>query len=170
MSTKTVAELRNDLKCFEVLTFGVDMRRRKKHFQMSFFPWYLHHKVLSWLYNNPFSLHNFRKMKIWQRSMDLVAKVYNKTRLFPKEETYGITRQIRRSAVSIPSNISEGAGRNTDSQFKYFLEISMGSCNELQTQIELSRRLKYLSDPEANQLIDEAFQIYRMILTYYNKL
>jgi len=102
--------------------------------------------------------------------MDLVAKVYNKTRLFPKEETYGITRQIRRSAVSIPSNISEGAGRNTDSQFKYFLEISMGSCNELQTQIELSRRLKYLSDPEANQLIDEAFQIYRMILTYYNKL
>jgi four helix bundle protein len=102
--------------------------------------------------------------------MDLVVDVYSKTRSFPKEETYGITLQIRRSAVSIPCNISEGAGRNSDPQFKHFLEISMGSCNELQTQIELSRRLEYLTDQVADKILDEAFQIYNMILTYYNSL
>jgi four helix bundle protein len=102
--------------------------------------------------------------------MDLVVDVYKKTKTFPKEETYGITQQIRRCAVSIPSNISEGAGRNSDPQFKHFLEISMGSCNELQTQIELSRRLQYLSDEEANQVLDEASQIYKMISVYFNKL
>jgi four helix bundle protein len=102
--------------------------------------------------------------------MNLVVEVYNKTRSFPKEETYGITRQIRRCAVSIPSNISEGAGRNTDPQFKSFLEVSMGSCNELQTQIEIARRLKYLSDGEANEILDEASQIYKMIIGYYNGL
>ncbi len=96
--------------------------------------------------------------------------VYNNTHLFPKEETYGMTFQIRKSAVSIPSNISEGAGRNSDPQFKHFLEISMGSCNELQTQIELARRLGFLLDQAANKLLDEAFQIYKMILAYYNTL
>jgi four helix bundle protein len=115
-------------------------------------------------------MHNFRELKIWQRSMDIVVDVYDKTKTFPKEETYGITQQIRRSGVSIPSNISEGAGRNTDSQFKHFLEISMGSCNELQTQIELSRRIGYLSNEEANKILDEALQIYRVILAYYNSL
>ena len=102
--------------------------------------------------------------------MDLVVDVYNKTRSFPKEETYGITSQIRKSAVSIPSNISEGAGRDSDPQFKHFLEISMGSCNELQTQIELSRRLNYLPDEIANKILDEAYQISNMILVYYNTL
>jgi len=102
--------------------------------------------------------------------MDLVIDVYNKSRSFPKEETYGITLQIRRSAVSIPSNISEGAGRNSDPQFKHFLEISMGSCNELQTQLELSRGLEYLTDRVADKILDETFQIYNMILVYYNRL
>jgi len=102
--------------------------------------------------------------------MDLVVDVYNKTRSFPKEETYGITSQIRKSAVSIPSNISEGAGRDSDPQFKHFLEISMGSCNELQTQIELSRRLNYLPDEIANKILDEAYEISNMILVYYNTL
>ena len=102
--------------------------------------------------------------------MDLVVDVYNKTRPFPKEETYGITSQIRKSAVSIPSNISEGAGRDSDPQFKHFLEISMGSCNELQTQIELTRRLNYLPDEIANKILDEAYQISNMILAYYNTL
>jgi four helix bundle protein len=102
--------------------------------------------------------------------MDLVVDVYNKTKALPKEEAYGLTRQIRRSAVSIPSNISEGAGRNSDPQFKHFLEVSMGSCNELQTQIEQSRRIGYLSTEEANKILDEALQIYRMILAYYNTL
>ncbi len=90
-------------------------------------------------------MHNFRELKIWQRSMDFVVQVYKITKEFPAEEKYGLISQQRRSAVSIPSNISEGAGRGTNPQFKHFLEISMGSCNELITQIELSNRLKNLS-------------------------
>lgn len=76
-------------------------------------------------------MHNFKELKIWQRSMNLAEQVYKIVADFPKEERYGLTAQIRSCAVSIPSNISEGAGRATKKQFKYFLEISMGSCNEL---------------------------------------
>ena len=115
-------------------------------------------------------MHKFRELKFWQRSMDLVVDVYKKTKSFPKEETYGIIQQIRKSAVSIPSNVSEGAGRNTDAQFKHFLEVAMGSCNELQTQIELSRRLHYLTDQDAKKILDEAIQIYKMISAYFNTL
>jgi len=109
-------------------------------------------------------------LKIWQRSMDLAEVIYQKTTRFPNEERYGITLQIRKSAVSIPSNISEGAGRATDPQFKYFLEVAMGSCNELYTQVELSRRFGYLDTDEADPVLDEAQQIYKMILAYYNNL
>ena len=115
-------------------------------------------------------MHNFRELKIWQRSMDLVVKVYKKTKTFPKEETFGITFQIRKSAVSVPSNIAEGAGRDSNQQFKHFLAISMGSDNELQTQIELSRRIGYITDEDAFDIIEEASQIYKMILGYYNGL
>ena len=99
-----------------------------------------------------------------------MTELYRETRTFPREEVYGLTSQLRRAAVSIPSNISEGAGRDSDPQFKHFLEIAMGSSNELQTQIELSKRLKYLSDEDADKLLDEALQIYKMIFAYYNTL
>ena len=122
------------------------------------------------LVNKSNCMHNYRELKIWQRSMDLAEVVYLKTTEFPKEETYGIKLQIRKSAVSIPSNISEGAGRGTDPQFKYFLEVAMGSYNELYTQTELSRRFGYLPADEAYPILDEAQQIYRMILAYYNSL
>ena len=83
-------------------------------------------------------MHHFRELKIWQRSMDVAETIYRLTDSFPKDERFGIISQLRRCSVSIPSNISEGAGRNTNRQFKHFLEMSMGSCNELQTQLELS--------------------------------
>ena len=76
-------------------------------------------------------MHNFRELKIWQRSMNLAEEVYKIVADFPKEERFGLASQIKRCAVSIPSNISEGAGRSTNKQFKQFLQISMGSCNEL---------------------------------------
>ena len=78
-------------------------------------------------------MHNFRELKIWQRSIDLAETVYKTTCDFPKEEKYGLISQLRRCSVSVPSNISEGAGRATNKQFKYFVEISMGSCDDLQT-------------------------------------
>ena len=115
-------------------------------------------------------MHNYRELKIWQRSMDFVIRVYEISASFPTEEKYGLTSQLRRSTVSVPSNISEGAGRGTNKQFKRFLEISMGSINEAQTHIELAFRVKYLVKEVYEQLKDEALQIYKMILTFYNSL
>jgi len=102
--------------------------------------------------------------------MDFVVKVYEISANFPKEERYGLTSQLRSCAVSVPSNISEGAGRGTNKQFKRFLEFSMGSINEAQTQIELAHRITYIQQEVYNILIDEALQIYKMILSFYNSL
>lgn len=115
-------------------------------------------------------MHNFRELKIWQRSMELVLEVYNTCLQFPKEEMYGLANQLKRAAVSIPSNISEGSGRNSNAQFKYFLELAMGSANEVQTQIDLASRLGYLKLEESNRLMEETLQIYKMILGFYKSL
>lgn len=115
-------------------------------------------------------MHNYRDLKIWQRSMDFAEKIYKITASFPKYEQYGLTSQLRRCSVSIPSNISEGAGRATNGQFRQFLEFSMGSINEAQTQIELARRFGYLNEGDNEHLLNEALQIYKMILVFYNGL
>ena len=115
-------------------------------------------------------MHNYRELKIWQRSMDFVVRVYEVSAGFPKEEKYGLIAQLRSCVVSVPSNISEGAGRGTNKQFKRFLEYSMGSINEVQTQLELAFRVSYLSKEIYETLIDEALQIYKMILAFYNSL
>ncbi len=115
-------------------------------------------------------MHNFRELKIWQRSMQFAVEVYKTTETFPENERYDMVRQIRKCAVSIPSNISEGAGRGSNSQFKYFLEVSMGSCNEIITQLELSMMLGYLDKETGNPLCNEASQIYKMILGFYNSM
>ena len=115
-------------------------------------------------------MHNYRELRIGQRSMDFVEKIYKVSSGFPTEEKFGLIAQVRRCAVSIPSNISEGAGRGTNKQFKHFLEFSMGSINELQTQIELSHRFAYIAKEICAEIIDEALQIYKMILAFYNSL
>lgn len=115
-------------------------------------------------------MHNFKELKIWQRSMDLAEQVYKAVALFPREEMFGLISQLKKCAVSVPSNISEGAGRASNKQFRYFLEVSMGSCNELQTQIELSRRFNYIKEDVATTITDETNQVYRMILAFYNSL
>ena len=115
-------------------------------------------------------MHKYRELKIWQRSMDFVVKVYEISSLFPKEERYSLTSQLRRSTVSVPSNISEGAGRGTNKQFRIFLEYAMGSINEAQTEIELAYKVKYMAQNDYESLIDEALQIYKMILAFYNSL
>ncbi|MBX2932731.1 MAG: four helix bundle protein [Ferruginibacter sp.] len=115
-------------------------------------------------------MHNFRELKIWQRSINLAEMIYTITCDFPIEEKYGLVSQLRRCAVSVPSNISEGAGRGTNKQFRYFLEIAMGSCNELQTHLELSFRFNYISRDKLDKLNDEVLQIYKMILVFYNSL
>ena len=82
----------------------------------------------------------FRDLIVWQKSIDLVTNIYKVTTIFPNEELYGLTSQIRRAAVSIPSNIAEGYGRKATNEFVRFLQISMGSLFELKTQIEISQR------------------------------
>lgn len=88
----------------------------------------------------------YREMIVWKKSVDLVTMIYFKTRNFPNEELYGLTNQIRRAAISIPSNIAEGFGRNSKNDFKRFLQIAIGSVFELQTQIEIAKNLQFLSD------------------------
>ena len=86
---------------------------------------------------------SFRDLVVWQRAMQLTVAIYRLTRDFPREEIYGLTRQVRRSAVSIPSNIAEGQGRRTVGEFKQFLGIARGSNFEVQTQLEIARSLNF---------------------------
>ncbi len=89
-------------------------------------------------------MNNYKELKVWQKSIDLAVKIYETTKTFPREEMYGLTSQIRRSAVSIPSNIAEGAGRNTKKDFNNFLGISNGSSCELDTQLIIASRVDFI--------------------------
>lgn len=112
----------------------------------------------------------FRDLKIWQQSMELVTEIYITTSSFPEEEKYGLTSQLRRSSVSIPSNISEGFGRNSQGDFKRFVNISMGSLFELQTQIEVARNLEFISNEIFESLYDHSREIERMMSSFIRTL
>ena len=100
----------------------------------------------------PMKLKSFRDLRIWQLAMELVEVVYKVTKQFPKEELYGLTSQIRRAAVSIPSNIAEGHTREHTKEFLHHLSMAQASLAELDTQLELSQRLNYLSEETLTQL------------------
>jgi len=89
---------------------------------------------------------NHKDLEVWKKSMYLVSNIYKITESFPNKELYGLTNQIRRAAVSIPSNIAEGAARNSKKEFIQFLYISLGSLSELETQIIIASRLEYLNN------------------------
>jgi len=92
---------------------------------------------------------SYRDLRVWQQAMDLAMQIYRLTEGFPKHELYGLTGQIRRAAISIPSNIAEGKGRRTDRDFSNFLFRARGSLLELETQISLAQRLEYLKEADA---------------------
>jgi four helix bundle protein len=104
-----------------------------------------------------------KKLEVWKQSMDLVLNIYQATDNFPSKETYGLANQIRRAAVSIPSNIAEGAARQTKREFMNFLHIAQGSLSELDTQVELANRLEYLSDKTRNNLDEQMERIDKML-------
>lgn len=106
--------------------------------------------------------HNFLNLEIWKRSRKLVKQIYSITKSFPPEEKFGLTSQIRRCAVSVPSNIAEGCGRGTNPQLIHFLDISIGSLCELETQIYLSFDLEFISRDKAEVLSKETTEIRRM--------
>ena len=108
-------------------------------------------------------MNNFRELKVWQKAMNLVTNIYSITSKFPQNEQFGLTSQIRRSSVSIPSNIAEGFGRNTKNEFVRFLRISIGSLFELQTQLEISKNLEFITIEIFNKMLSESVEIEKML-------
>ena len=115
-------------------------------------------------------MHNLKELKIWHKAIDLTVEVYKATANFSKEEKYGLTSQTRKSAVSIPSNIAEGAGRNSNKKFTRFLGISNGSSYELQTQLIISNRLNLLKDSTLEPLLNEIDEIQKMNYSFQETL
>ncbi len=107
-------------------------------------------------------MHNYKKLNVWVSSISLVKNIYKLTRKFPKDEMFVLTQQLRRAAISIPSNIAEGAGRNSNAQFKNFLQISIGSCYEAETQLIISKELEYFSEEELDTISKELDSIMKM--------
>ena len=113
---------------------------------------------------------NFRSLLIWQKSMALTTKIDFSTNHFPKEEIFGLTSQIRRSSISIPSNIAEGSGRESDKDFLRFLNISLGSLFEMQTQIEIAKNITYLNELEFNNIYEDSREVERMLVAFIKRL
>jgi len=104
-----------------------------------------------------------KDLLVWQKSMELVTEIYKVTKEFPKEEIYGITSQIRRSAISVPSNIAEGAGRKSTKEFKQFLFIALGSLSELETQVIIAKNLNYIDEETNVKINNEIVTLIKMI-------
>jgi four helix bundle protein len=113
---------------------------------------------------------NYQDLIGWQKAMDLVEVVYHLTKRFPSEELYGLTSQIRRAAVSVPSNIAEGQGRSSPNDFARFLSIAHGSLREVETQILIAVRLKYLQESDAAQAMQLCGETGRILNGLMNKL
>jgi four helix bundle protein len=113
---------------------------------------------------------DFKKLKVWQKAHRLTLDVYKASATFPREELYGLTSQIRRSCLSIPSNIAEGCGRGSDTDFARFLQISMGSSSEVEYLLILSRDLQILRNDDYETLSDDVIQIKRMLTSLMKTL
>ena len=113
---------------------------------------------------------NYADLIAWQKAMDLVEMVYKATSQFPREEIYGLTNQMRRAAVSVPSNIAEGQGRRSANDFRRFLAISHGSLREVETQILIAERLHYLTQAQKETLFLLSGEVGRLITGLINSI
>ncbi|MCW1963258.1 four helix bundle protein [Chryseobacterium viscerum] len=113
---------------------------------------------------------NYKELIVWQKSVDLVTEIYKASAVFPKEELYGLTSQIRRSAISIPSNIAEGHSRRSTNDYLQFLKIARGSSVELETQLIISKNLNYLNPENFQILIEKTSEISKMLNAVITKL
>ena len=113
---------------------------------------------------------NYKELKVWQKAMDLTVEVYKLVKLLPNEETYALSDQMRRAVVSIPSNIAEGQGRNSDKEFIQFLSIARGSLWELETQIEICLRIGYIDQSLATNTNNLIAEISKMLNALSNSL
>ncbi len=108
-------------------------------------------------------LRTFKDLKVWQKSYDLCLSIYKYLRKFPSDEKFGLTSQIRRAAVSVPSNIAEGYGRKTTQEYIYSCYIAYGSLCELETQLQLSKDLEYLNQKDFNSILENLQEVERML-------
>lgn len=115
-------------------------------------------------------VNSYKDLLVWQRGMDLVVAVYQITARLPANEQFGLISQMRRSAISVPSNIAEGYGRQATGEYRHHLSIARGSLLELETQLVLCQRLKYLSEPDTNAILGKITEISKMLGSLISKL
>jgi four helix bundle protein len=115
-------------------------------------------------------LRDFRELKVWEKAHQLTLSVYKATKIFPKEELYGLTSQIRRACASIPANIAEGCGRKGEAELARFLQIAMGSASELEYHLLLAHDLNLLQAKDYESLANDVTEIKRMLTSFIQKL
>jgi four helix bundle protein len=115
-------------------------------------------------------IRNFKDLRIWQKGIEIVNKVYKATQSFPKEELYGLVTQMRRSAVSIPSNVAEGFIRRSNKEYKQFLYIALGSCAELETQCIIAKERLFLGLKDEKSIVQELNYESKMLMAMIKKL
>jgi four helix bundle protein len=113
---------------------------------------------------------NYKNLTVWQDSHELVLSVYKETKTFPKEEVYGITSQLRRATASIPANIAEGSAKNSDKDFGRYLQIAMGSLNESEYFLFLSKELNYLEVENHNEIVKKLEVVKAKLINLQKKL
>ncbi len=116
------------------------------------------------------SIKSFKELIVWQRSMVQAEKIYKLTRSFPGNEKFGLTSQIKRAGISVPSNIAEGQARKSSNEFKQFLYIAKASNAEIETQIELAFRLGFIIKEDFNIIINECIEISKMLQSLVSKI
>lgn len=115
-------------------------------------------------------MHNVEQLKVWQLAMEIAKEVYVLTNEFPSDEKFGLTSQIRKAAVSIPSNIAEGAGRYSDKEFAHFLSIASGSSFEVRTQLLIAVSLNYITNDKVELVIKRLSELEKMIFGFRKTL
>jgi four helix bundle protein len=113
---------------------------------------------------------DYKDLKVWKKGIEIVDKIYAATSRFPKDEVYGLVTQMRKAAVSVPSNIAEGFVRHHTKEYKQFLHISLGSCAELDTQLIIADRRKYITKKNLEELAEDINHETRMLVNLINKL
>jgi four helix bundle protein len=115
-------------------------------------------------------MHRYQNLEIWNRAIDLTAVVYELSKEFPEDEKFGLTSQIKRAVISIASNIAEGAGRNSDKEFNQFLGYSIGSICEVETQLIIAEKLKYLDSKSIQIPLKRILELKKMTISLKNKM
>lgn len=115
-------------------------------------------------------MHNYKELEIWKSSIKLCPKIYKISDTFPDSEKFGLTSQLKRAVISIPSNIAEGSAKSSDKHFLIFLETALGSCYEIETQLLVSFELNFISENNYNLLIEEISSLIKMIIKFIKYL